>query len=112
MFYISVQDKGIGIEQKYIEKLFEPFYQVESGKLGLGLGLHITKSIVKFHKGTISVESKVHKGSTFYVSIPANYRLGDSQLHKKNVIIKGNTLSLFSSLKSDIVAKIHLNFFT
>lgn len=69
-FIISVKDKGIGIDKNYLVHLFEPFYQVENGKKGLGLGLHIAQSIVKMHGGSIWVESTLGKGSTFFVSLP------------------------------------------
>lgn len=71
-FIVSVKDKGVGIDKNYMEKLFEPFYQVENGKKGLGLGLHIARSIVELHGGKIWVESKPDRGSTFFVSLPIN----------------------------------------
>lgn len=69
-YILSVKDAGSGIAKEHLDKLFEPFYQVENGKKGLGLGLHIAKSIVELHKGKIWVESKIGKGSTFFVSLP------------------------------------------
>lgn len=71
-FIISVKDRGKGIDKDHLDKLFEPFYQVENGKKGLGLGLHIAKSIVELHNGRIWVESKLGKGTTFFVSLPIN----------------------------------------
>ncbi len=71
-FILRVKDKGNGIDNAHIDKLFEPFYQVENGKKGLGLGLHIAKSIVEMHKGKIWAESIIGKGSAFFVSLPAN----------------------------------------
>ncbi len=73
-FILSVKDHGKGIDKVHLDKLFEPFYQVDSGKKGLGLGLFITKSIIEFHNGTISVESKSGKGSTFFVSLPIKFQ--------------------------------------
>ncbi len=71
---VSVQDLGIGIEKNQQKKIFERLYQVTDPKEktfpGLGMGLYITKEIVKKHKGTIWVESEKGKGSTFYFSLP------------------------------------------
>lgn len=63
--HIYIQDNGIGIEKKELEKIFEPFYTGDGG--GVGLGLAIAKNIVESHDGKIWAESKVGKGSTFHV---------------------------------------------
>lgn len=71
---LSVKDKGIGIPPKYHQKIFERYFQVEtaikSKDLSMGLGLYISSSIIKAHKGKIWVESKEGKGSTLYFSLP------------------------------------------
>lgn len=71
---IAVTDTGIGIKKENQEKIFEKFQQfkasVESGKRGTGLGLAVTKEIVKAHGGQIGVASEPNKGSTFYFTIP------------------------------------------
>ncbi|MBP9700224.1 PAS domain S-box protein [Candidatus Woesebacteria bacterium] len=71
---ISVKDFGIGIEKDQQKKIFERLYQVmddtEKTFPGFGMGLYISKEIVKRHKGSIWVESEKGKGSTFYFSIP------------------------------------------
>jgi len=72
---ISVSDKGIGIAQEDIDRVFERFYRVDkarSRKLGgTGLGLAIVKHIAIAHKGGVSVQSEAGKGSTFIIEIPA-----------------------------------------
>ena len=71
---ISVQDKGIGIEKKHHTRLFERFYRIDSSRSrndgGTGLGLSIVKHIVNAHKGEISLESEIGKGSIFTIKIP------------------------------------------
>lgn len=69
---VEVQDQGIGVEQADLAKVFDPFYQGQTGQLGsgFGLGLHICKSIVEAHGGAIWVESRRRKGSTFCCLFP------------------------------------------
>lgn len=73
--WLSVADKGMGIEKKDIPHIFERFYRADSarsreGAGGYGLGLAIAKRIAEMHKGTISVESQVGKGTVFTVKLP------------------------------------------
>ena len=71
---ISVSDNGVGIQSAMLKRIFEPFYQVERGKLptqGLGVGLPLTKQLVEMHGGTIQVQSDGEGlGSTFTVRLP------------------------------------------
>jgi PAS domain S-box-containing protein len=71
---ISVQDFGIGIAGEHHERIFDRFYQVgdPQGKSypGLGIGLHIARTIVERHGGRLWLESKRGAGSTFYLTLP------------------------------------------
>ncbi|UCG48175.1 MAG: GHKL domain-containing protein [Phycisphaerales bacterium] len=70
----SVRDNGIGMSQRAARKIFERFYQVDRSLSrrteGCGLGLSIARFIVEAHKGSISVETAVGRGSTFTVRLP------------------------------------------
>lgn len=70
--WLAVVDHGIGISAENLDKIFERFERVESepGVSGLGLGLYISKSIVSMHKGHISVESELGRGTKFTVKLP------------------------------------------
>lgn len=68
---ISVKDQGSGIEKEDLDNLFQEFYKAKSTKEGLGLGLYISKQIVKAHRGTIQVRSVVGKGTIVQVSLPS-----------------------------------------
>lgn len=72
--YIKVIDQGIGIAPEDIEKIFERFYRVNHSdtykNTAAGIGLYVCSEIVKYHKGTINVESEKGKGSTFTITIP------------------------------------------
>lgn len=77
----EIRDTGIGIPEDKFQKIFEEFYQVESGKHGgTGLGLAITKRIVEEHGGRIWVESCLGKGSTFYFTLPV-FKGKEGRLH-------------------------------
>ncbi|SDF68819.1 hypothetical protein SAMN04488589_1124 [Methanolobus vulcani] len=74
MINVSVKDDGIGIKQENIEKLFQPFSQIDSSLNrkfeGAGLGLSIVKEFVEMHGGNVNVESEINKGSNFSFTIP------------------------------------------
>jgi len=66
---ILVADQGIGIPEKYLFKLFDPYFTTK--QKGSGLGLTITYFIIKNHGGYITVESVIGAGTTFYIYLPA-----------------------------------------
>jgi two-component system sensor histidine kinase/response regulator len=70
----SVQDTGIGIAEEDIKYLFDPFVQLDGGlnraQDGTGLGLSLVHRLTKLHKGRVSVESELGKGSRFTISLP------------------------------------------
>jgi two-component system NtrC family sensor kinase len=68
--HISVEDTGIGIPPEHIPKLFTPFFTTKPIGRGTGLGLAITYGIVKMHRGQITVQSQVGKGTRFTVILP------------------------------------------
>lgn len=71
---IRIEDTGNGIPTEDIPHLFEKFYRVDSSETrvigGTGLGLFICRKIVELYSGRIWVESKLGKGSTFYINLP------------------------------------------
>ena len=72
-FYkITVQDNGIGFDDKYAEDIFRVFKRLHSYHEfeGTGVGLSICKKIVEKHNGFIKAESKIDKGSTFTIGLP------------------------------------------
>lgn len=70
---IGISDTGHGIPEDMQKKLFDPFFTTKYG--GTGLGLTITHSIVDGHRGSIDVESKIGKGTTFTVTLPVSQAL-------------------------------------
>ena len=67
---IEVIDSGEGIPAENMGKIFEPFFSTKRAKKGVGLGLAITKMIIKSHNGTIDVYSVSGRGTTIKVMIP------------------------------------------
>jgi signal transduction histidine kinase len=65
---LAFTDTGEGIEPAVLKRIFEPFFTTKPG--GTGLGLAITQRIVESHGGSIEVESKVGRGTTFKVRLP------------------------------------------
>ena len=70
--HISVEDKGKGIPEEEVKTIFQPFYRVEDSGDGFGLGLSLTEKIIRLHKGRISVQSEVGKGSIFTIVLPSS----------------------------------------
>ncbi|MFF2752289.1 ATP-binding protein [Psychrobacillus sp. NPDC058041] len=66
---VSVEDQGYGIEEKNLEKIFNPFFSTKTGGTGLGLP-HIYK-VIESHGGTIEVDSSVGKGTVFKFILPS-----------------------------------------
>ncbi len=75
MVVLSVTDNGIGIPAVYLGRVFDKFFRVPSGDhhniKGYGLGLNYVHDIVRIHKGSIGLDSKEGKGSTFTIKLPA-----------------------------------------
>lgn len=75
---ISITDRGIGISENQQQHIFEKFYRVPNGNRhdvqGYGLGLYYVATMMQQHGGTITVDSKEGKGSTFTLSFPNTHR--------------------------------------
>ncbi|HXN32047.1 MAG TPA: HAMP domain-containing sensor histidine kinase, partial [Polyangiaceae bacterium] len=71
---IHVVDRGIGMPNEDVARLFDRYYRAPSGRLetGIGLGLYITRLLAEAHGGRIEVESAPGKGSTFTLVLPSH----------------------------------------
>ncbi|MFC5410120.1 ATP-binding protein [Larkinella bovis] len=69
---IEITDNGIGFDEKYKDRIFQPFQRLESRSTysGTGIGLAICKKVAEIHGGTIDVASQLGQGSTFKVFLP------------------------------------------
>jgi len=86
---ISVKDNGIGIEEKYLDMIFDRFKQVDKSLSrnteGTGVGLSLVKSIVELHGGSIYAESEFGKGSKFTLVLPSRKVFHENMLYSSNV---------------------------
>jgi signal transduction histidine kinase len=79
-FVMTVQDTGVGMNADSIQEIFAPFTRIDDPEVhsvaGSGIGLTIVRHIIDAHHGHIEVESELHAGSTFRVSLPLHSRPG------------------------------------
>jgi len=92
---VTVSDTGIGIPANELDKIFDRFYQVKRHRhevQGTGIGLALTKELVKLHGGEIHVQSEVGKGSIFVVRLP----VGKEHLKPEDVVEASDQSSVAS----------------
>jgi len=69
---IKVADTGCGVDGEHLNKIFDPFFSTKKEGKGLGLGLSVVFGIISRHKGTISAESELDKGTVFTIKLPVD----------------------------------------
>ncbi len=69
---IEFQDTGMGISPENMDKIFEPFFTTRGGGQGTGLGLSVVYTLVRRMGGTLEVQSKEGRGSSFKIKLPMN----------------------------------------
>ncbi len=65
---IAVRDRGVGLKEDQLEKMFQPFYTTKSD--GLGMGLAISRSIIEAHGGRLWAQNNPDRGATLYFTVP------------------------------------------
>ena len=88
-FTVTISDNGTGINEKDRTKIFDRFYQAKNGKKqhheGTGIGLHLTRSIVELHNGTITAENNPdNSGCRFIITLPIGIELIKEDLEDEN----------------------------
>jgi len=116
---VSVSDTGIGIPEERQKDIFKRFFQVENKQLsnlnhGSGIGLSITKEFVEMHNGSIRLESKEDKGSTFIVELPmkqlTGYLTGDVVDDVQSAEFESEPAAFQSSKSSILIAEDNSDF--
>lgn len=82
LFVIDIADNGTGIDQQFIDRIFEPFVTTKPIGKGTGLGLAISYGIVAQHGGTLQVSSKPDRGTTFRVAVPVKSHADMPEAHE------------------------------
>ena len=75
---LSVADTGIGMDEKTLQRIFEPFYSTKGPNKGTGLGLSVVYGIIKEHQGWIYAESNPDKGTIFHLYFPTQRKFKGS----------------------------------
>lgn len=104
---ISIKDSGIGIAKKDIELIYNRFYQVKNDinkAGGSGVGLAFSKEIIELHKGSLTVESELHKGSNFTITLPETLK---SNKKTKSEVSVYKEFSQFSSYNTKQLSSGH-----
>jgi PAS domain S-box-containing protein len=83
---ITIVDSGSGIPEKYIDKIFDPYFSTKQE--GGGLGLAICYSIISKHDGSISVQSETNIGTTFTIYLPASQKTSQDTVPSKQGLIE------------------------
>lgn len=79
---ITVADTGIGMEKEVLSRIFDPFFTTKEKGKGTGLGLAVVDGVVKAHRGYISAESQIGKGTTFKLYFPVPPAVGEGSQHR------------------------------
>ncbi|MBC8505713.1 MAG: GAF domain-containing protein [Anaerolineales bacterium] len=76
-YEFSVSDNGVGIDPRFVEKLFLPFRKLNPQADGMGIGLALVRRIIEFHSGQAWIESKPDDGITFKFTLPKKQNSND-----------------------------------
>jgi two-component system sensor histidine kinase HydH len=69
---VAITDTGRGIKPQDLARIFDPFFTTKDDWSGVGLGLSLVHKTIEDHGGTIRVESEVGRGTTFWMTFPAD----------------------------------------
>jgi len=100
---MSVSDTGCGIPAEIRDRIFDPFFTTKEKGKGTGLGLASVYGIVKDHKGYISVQSEVEKGTTFDIYLPVSERIVPLLVTPKTFSIEGSESILLIDDDKDVM---------
>ena len=92
---LSVSDTGHGIDPENVDRIFDPYFTTKGLGEGTGLGLSVVQGIVKTHSGTVTVKSKLGKGTVFEVLIPLTEAESQPEDEKAEAFPTGNEKILF-----------------
>ncbi|MBC2714787.1 MAG: response regulator [Desulfobacteraceae bacterium] len=92
---LEVEDTGVGIEEKILDSIFEPYFTTKESGEGTGLGLAVVHGIVKSYGGEVFVTSQVGKGSLFKIYLPVIKSIGTEKRFDPTEVLMGSEHILF-----------------
>ncbi len=101
--WFSVTDTGSGIEEENLLKIFDPYFSTKIKETGSGLGLYVTYGIIKAHNGEVEVSSKIGKGTTFDVFIPAYEPTAQKTIEEEKIILLAEDEIMLSDLLTELL---------
>jgi CheY-like chemotaxis protein len=102
--HLIVADTGIGIEKKYLPKIFDPYFTNKDSSKGTGLGLSVVRGIIERVGGSIQAFSKVGEGSEFHVYWPlARLRKGAERIHSSAPVPCGTEKILLADDEASVM---------
>jgi two-component system cell cycle sensor histidine kinase/response regulator CckA len=87
---VSVRDTGTGMDEGILKHIFEPFFTTKERGRGTGLGLASAYGIVRSHGGIIEARSKVGRGSTFVIYLPASEKPVQRDVQPSSSLLRGS----------------------
>ncbi|KPA16855.1 multi-sensor hybrid histidine kinase [Candidatus Magnetomorum sp. HK-1] len=105
---LSVKDSGEGIDPSIMDRIFDPYFTTKGKGRGTGLGLAVTLGIIEKHKGSIQVDSKKQKGTTFEIFFPMIDQVSISKSETKKPIQSGNEHIFLVDDESDLLYTVKL----
>jgi len=100
---LIVEDTGTGISPSILDQIFDPYFSTKPKEKGTGLGLAVVHSIVKSHGGAIFVESRIDKGTAFYVILPTTEDILEAIDSELKPLPRGNERILLVDDEKELV---------
>jgi two-component system cell cycle sensor histidine kinase/response regulator CckA len=100
---LTVSDTGSGIPGEIINRVFDPFFTTKERGKGTGLGLATIYGIINDHKGYITVQSEVGKGTSFHIYLPVSGKPVHKSRKPEPVSVKGNETILVVDDEEDVL---------
>lgn len=101
---LSIADTGSGISKESLHKIFDPYFTTKGIGKGTGMGLAIVHGIIESHNGTITVDSKVGKGTVFSIYLPVSQGIGITTKKQEKVVDGKSELIMVVDDNTDLLA--------